>query len=235
MISKPPESTLLRIAVAHEHFVMREGLRLILEGQPGFELIGVAADSAAIMRLVEERQPHVVLMDVHLDGLEAIEHIRCCWPQVAVVILAMHDNDEWMLQGLHAGATGYLLKNIDHTTLFRTIRAAARGETLLQPEIMARLLAYTTPALVRRKNNLRGKKRYVEMVELTEREHDVLVGVARGERNKEIAARLGISETTVKTHLMSIYHKLEVDSRASAVVVAIERGLFSPPKKAPDH
>lgn len=235
MMSKPSESAMVRIVIVNDHFVMREGLRLILEGQSDFELVG-ASDGAAALRLVEEWQPHVVLMDLrplNTDDLETIEHIRRRWPHVAVVILATHDDDELLLKGLHAGASGYLMKNVDRATLFQTIRAAARGETLLQAEVMARLLAHTI--LARRKNNLRGRPKCAGVIELTEREHDVLAGVARGERNKEIALRLGISETTVKTHLVSMYHKLEVDSRASAVVVAIERGWFSPPKRVPGH
>ena len=141
------------------------------------------------------------------------------WPRVALVILTTYNDDELMLQALQAGARGYLIKDTTRETLFQAIRAAARGETLLQPEAMARLLARTTAA--------RAPTRGHGTLDLTQRELEVLDGVVRGERNKEIAARLGLSEPTVKTHLASIFGKLSVESRASAAVAAIERGLVA--------
>jgi NarL family two-component system response regulator YdfI len=122
-----------------------------------------------------------------------------------------------MLQGLQAGACGYLIKDATRDTYFQAIRAAARGETLLQPETMARLLARAHAAPVRA----------LPAAHLSEREMEVLDGIVRGERNKEIAARLGVSEPTVKTHLASIFAKLDVDCRAAAAVAAIERGIVS--------
>jgi NarL family two-component system response regulator YdfI len=121
-----------------------------------------------------------------------------------------------MLRGLQAGARGYLLKDTDRNTLFDTIRAAARGETLLKPEIMARVLSQANTA----------KKESNEPVNLTDRELEVLAAVARGERSKEIASHLGISERTIKAHLASIYNKLGVDSRAAAIAVAAQKGLL---------
>ncbi len=131
-----------------------------------------------------------------------------------------------MLRGLRSGACGYLLKDTNRETLFHAIRAAARGEMLLQPEMMARVLALTKPAA-------EGRSSFdsIEGLELTEREREILLGVARGERSKEIAARLGISIRTVGAHLASIYTKLGVDSRASAVAIAIERGLLDPDRR----
>ena len=195
----------------------------------GFALVGDAADGATALRLVEELQPDVVLMDLRMpgmDGLETIAHIRRSWAQVAVVILTTYNEDELMLRGLRSGACGYLLKDTNRETLFHAIRAAARGEMLLQPEMMARVLALTKPAA-------EGRSSFdsIEGLELTEREREILLGVARGERSKEIAARLGISIRTVGAHLASIYTKLGVDSRASAVAIAIERGLLDPDRR----
>jgi len=154
-----------------------------------------------------------------MDGLTAIERLHTEQPEVAVVILTTFNEDELMLRGLQAGARGYLLKDTDRAALFDTIRAAARGETLLKPAIMAKLLASAG-------SHTLNKKPMEPAPMLTDRESQVLEGVARGERSKEIAARLGISERTVKAYLASIYDKLGVDSRAAAIAVAAQKGLL---------
>ena len=209
----------IRILVADDHLIIRQGLRLILETEAEFELVGEAADGAEAVRLCAELHPAVVLMDLRMpgmDGLTAIERLQAEQPQISVIILTTFNEDDLMLRGLRAGAKGYLLKDTDRETLFKSIRAAARGETLLKPEIMARLLlkagASDTPA----------KSKF----DLTEREVEVLTRVAQGDRSKEIAVRLGISERTVKAHLASIYNKLGVDSRAAAIAVAAQKGLL---------
>jgi NarL family two-component system response regulator YdfI len=152
-----------------------------------------------------------------VDGLIAIERLRVEQPRIAVVILTTYNEDDLMLRGLRAGARGYLLKDTDRETLLNTIRAAARGETLLKPEIMARLLSQAEPHSAAKPHG---------DLDLTDREREVLKAVARGERSKEIAARLGITERTIKAHLASIYNKLGVDSRAAAIAVASQRGLL---------
>ena len=219
------EREVIRVVVVDDHLVVREGLRMMLElAGEGFALVGDAADGTTALRVVEELQPDVVLMDLRMpgmDGLATIAHIRSTWPQVAVVILTTYNEDNLMLRGLRGGACGYLLKDTDRETLFHAIRAAARGEVLLQPEIMARVFALTSQA-AEEMPSFGG----TEGMELTEREREILQGVARGERSKEIAARLGISIRTVGAHLASIYSKLGVDSRASAVATALERGLL---------
>jgi two-component system, NarL family, response regulator YdfI len=215
----------VRVVIADDHLIVREGLRLILETDPDVDLVGDAPDGASAVRLVGEVQPDVVLMDLRmpgLDGLQAIEQIRAAWPQIALVILTTYQEDALMLRGLQAGARGYLLKDTSRETLLDAIRTAARGETLLQPEVLSRLLARTSGA--------RGAGGPPDSVAgsavLTQREQEVLEAVARGERSKEIAAHLGISERTVKTHLSSIYAKLEVDSRAAAAAKALASGLL---------
>jgi NarL family two-component system response regulator YdfI len=153
-----------------------------------------------------------------MDGLEAIERIRHAWPQIAVVILTTYNEDDLMLRGLRAGASGYLLKDVSREILFQTIHAAARGELLVQPQVMARILAQAASPLTSQSSSPVSPSLGL----LTERERSVLAAAARGERNKEIARRLSITEHTIKAHLSSIYMKLEVDSRAAAVAKAIE-------------
>lgn len=211
------------VLIADDHEVVREGMRLILEAEPGFDVVGEARDGAEAVALVAERRPDVVLMDLrmpHMDGLEALEKIRSTWPDVAVVILTTYDEDDLMLRGLRAGARGYLLKDTSRGTLFHTLRAAARGETLLMPEVVKRVLAEPTAS------QSQQSRRVEKGISLTDRESEVLSAVASGETSKKIALNLGITERTVKAHLASIFNKLGVDSRAAAVAAAIQKGLL---------
>lgn len=210
---------MIKLLIADDHLIIRQGLRLILETEPDFELVGEASDGAETLSLCKKLKPDVVLMDLrmpNMDGLTAIEKLRAEQPNIAVVILTTFNEDDLMFRGLQAGARGYLLKDTDRATLFDTIRAAARGETLLKPEVMRRVLSQATAP----------KATSSDLTNLTDRELEVLDAVARGERSKEIAIQLGISERTVKAHLASIYSKLGVDSRAAAIAVAAQRGLL---------
>jgi NarL family two-component system response regulator YdfI len=213
--------------VVDDHLVVREGLRMMLEiAGEGFVLVGDASDGATALDVIGKTQPDVVLMDLRMpgmDGLEAITQIRERWSHIAIVILTTYNEDDFMLRGLKAGACGYLLKDTDRETLFHAIRAAARGELLLQAETMARILTRTVAV----PHPAPAGSQAERDTALTDREREVLQAVARGERSKEIASRLGISLRTVGSHLTSIYTKLGVDSRASAVAVGIERGLLS--------
>jgi NarL family two-component system response regulator YdfI len=214
----------IQVLIADDHQVVREGLRMILEAEEGFQVVGEAADGVEAVELTGQMRPQVILMDLRMprmDGLEAIERIRAQWPQVAIVILTTYDEDDLMVCGLRAGALGYLLKDTSRQALFDCLRAAARGEALLKPEVIARVLSPATSSIPGSERRKPGE------ISLTERELEVLEGAAAGERNKEIAARLGITERTVKAHLTSVYNKLGVDSRASAVAVAMQRGLLS--------
>ncbi|HRE25932.1 MAG TPA: response regulator transcription factor, partial [Anaerolineales bacterium] len=205
--------------IADDHLIVRQGLRLILETEPDLELVGEATDGAEALARCADLKPDVVLMDLRMpviDGLTAIERLGVEQPEIAVVILTTYNEDALLLRGLQAGARGYLLKDTGRAALFDTIRAAARGETLLGPEIVMRALAQASSGAT--------AKRAPDAVGLTEREGEVLAAVARGERSKEIALHLGISERTVKAHLASIYGKLGVDSRAAAIAAAAQRG-----------
>ena len=212
---------MIRVMITDDHLIVREGLRLILETADDLEVVGEAVDGAECLRLVPELKPDVILMDLQMprmDGITAIEHLRKDHPQIAIVILTTYNEDDLMIRGLQSGARGYLLKDSSRENLLDAIHAAAKGETLLKPEILARVLAPQAPP----------KPAFVSKNEstLTERELEVLQSAARGERNKEIAFKLGITERTVKAHLQSIYQKFGVDSRAAAVAVAAGKGLL---------
>ncbi len=212
----------IRLLIADDHFIVREGLRLIFETTEDIDLVGEASDGAEAVRLVAELCPNVVLMDLRMpgmDGLTAIEILREKNFTTPVIILTTYDEDDLMLRGLRAGAVGFLLKDTDRETLINVIKAAARGETLLTPDILARLVAHTSHTQKKPVTNQPSSA-----LDLTDRELEVLQAAAQGERSKEIARRLGITERTVKAHLTNIYNKLGVDSRAAAVAVAAQRG-----------
>ena len=212
---------MIRVMITDDHLIVREGLRLILETADDIEVVGEAVDGAECLELAAKLNPQVILMDLQMprmDGITAIEHLRKDFPEIAIVILTTYNEDDLMIRGLQSGARGYLLKDSSRENLLDAIHAAAKGETLLKPDILARVLAPQTqpkPASTTQADST-----------LTERELEVLICASRGERNKEIAYKLGITERTVKAHLQSIYQKFGVDSRAAAVAVAAAQGLL---------
>ena len=207
----------IRVLLADDHLIVRDGLRMIIEAAADIECVGEACNGQEAITLAQEYQPDVILMDLQMPlvrGIEAIEQIKTTQPQIAIVILTTYNEDELMLKGLHAGACAFLLKDTDRNTLKETIRAASLGKTLLTPEIMDRLLTYSYA-------ESKGLKS-----QLTNRELEVLQLAADGLRSKEIALNLAISERTVKSHLTSIYNKLGVDSRAAAIASAMKLGIL---------
>ena len=212
----------IRVLITDDHFIVRQGLRMILKTAADIKLVGEATNGEEALQLTAAHQPHVILMDLRMpvmDGLTAIEQLGQLHPQVAVIILTTYNEDEMMLRGLQLGARGYLLKDTERETLLNTIRAAARGESLFKPDVLQRALAVQAAASPPRKTSPS-----LDAVELTPRELEVLRAAAAGERNKEIALRLGISPRTVKAHLTSVYNKLGVDSRAAAIAIAAQKG-----------
>lgn len=212
----------IRILIADDHLVVREGLLQILETAPDMLPIGEACDGAEAVAMASELQPDVILMDLRMprmDGLEAITQIQNKQPEIAIVILTTYNEEDLMLRGLKAGARGFLLKDTDRDTLFRSIRSAARGETLLSPGVASQVFSQA--------KSVKGLRENTEVGPLTDRELEVLRFVAQGARNKEVAAHLGITERTIKAHLTSVYNKFGVDSRAAAVTIAITQGLLS--------
>ncbi|QTL52900.1 response regulator [Priestia aryabhattai] len=212
-----------KVVIVDDHFVVREGLKLILETSESYEIIGEAEDGAAALKLIEELQPDVILMDLNMpemSGLEAIEHLKEKNSQIPIIILTTYNEDELMVRGLASGAKGYLLKDTSRENLFRTLESAIRGETLLQPEITARIFSF------KEKQLSTAPSPDEKEVILTEREQKILEAVAGGATSKKIALDLNISERTVKAHLTNIYTKLAVTSRSQAVAVAVEKGII---------
>ena len=209
----------IRILIVDDHLIIREGLRLIFDTVPELDLVAEAANGEEALAHVDAHLPDVVLMDLQMpvmDGITAIETLRQIHPELAIIILTTYKENDLMLRGLKAGARGYLLKDTDRQTLIDTIQAAARGETLLKPEILQQVLSYQEkqPTL---ESNVESP--------LSEREFEVLQMVADGARNKEIAYKLGITERTVRAHLSHIFQKLEVDSRSAAAAEGVRRGI----------
>jgi len=214
---------MIRILIADDHLVVREGVRTMLEIQPDFEVVGEACDGEEAVSLAGKLQPDVILMDLRmprLDGLGAIRAIRRQWPQLKVVILTTYDDDANIVQGLQAGARGYMLKDSSRDAIFAAVRAAARGETLLQPEVAARVVAHLDAAPAQAADP--------QDATVSDRERQVLALVAEGQRNKEIADALGITERTVKAHLASVFNKLGATSRAEAIARAMAAGVLPP-------
>jgi len=205
----------IRIIIADDHPVVREGLAGMLAGQPDMEVVAQAEDGEQAVVLWTQHQPDVLLMDLRMpgmDGVAAIEAVRETRPSANILVLTTYDSDADIVRAIEAGATGYLLKDTPREELFRAIRAAAKGESVLAPAVAARLMT---------------RMRAPAEENLSAREIEVLQLVYKGASNREIGKALHISTATVKTHLIHIYGKLGVDDRTSAVTVALERGILS--------
>ena len=209
-------SQTIRLLIADDHPVVRDGLRGIFEASGEFEVAGEAANGREAVDRAAALHPDVVLMDLRMpvmDGVTAIEELAKRGVAARVLVLTTYDTDSYVLPAVEAGATGYLLKDAPSAELLRAVRAAAHGESVLAPTVAARLLS---------------RVRSPGQEPLSQRELEVLELVAAGSTNREAAARLFISEATVKSHLIHIYGKLGVGDRAAAVAQAFNRGLLTP-------
>jgi DNA-binding NarL/FixJ family response regulator len=205
----------IRLLIVDDHPVFRDGLRGIFADDPDFEVVGEAGNGAEAVARVERDGADVVLMDLRMpemSGVEAIRHLRRTAPGVRVLVLTTYDTDSDVLPAIEAGATGYLLKDAPREELIRAVRAAFAGEAVLSPAVASRLM---------------GQVRQPPPEKLSQRELDVLALVADGATNREAAAKLFVSEATIKTHLLHLYEKLGVRDRAAAVAEAYRRRLLS--------
>ena len=211
----------IRVVIADDQALVRAGLRLILEVHDDVEVVGEAADGAEAVELVAAQAPDVVLMDIRmpvLDGIEATRRITAASP-ARVVILTTFNLDEYVFEGVRAGASGFLLKDVGRDDLLRAVRVVAAGDALLMPSATRRLVAEFT------RSPTSTADAVVQVDGLTVRECDTLAQLARGLSNAEIAVALGVSDATVKTHVAHVLMKLHLRDRVQAVVYAYEHGL----------
>jgi len=216
-----------RLIIADDHDIARTGLRGMLADQPDLEVVGEAATAAQAVALARSLRPDLALMDVRMpdgDGLSATRAIRQESPATAVVMVTMHDNPEYLLEALRAGAAGYVLKDATHDEVLRTVRRVLAGEVLLTPNVASRLLKRLVP-----EERSPSSGRQEPPPHLTSREQTVLRLVADGATNREIASALHLSAGTVKVHVERILAKLGVAHRTQAAVRAIELGLAPRP------
>ena len=212
----------IRVLVADDHAIVRSGIRHVLEGEPGFTVVGEASNGSEALALAEQLQPDVAVLDISMPGVSGLQtatELRRRWPNTRVLVLSMHDNSEYVLESLRAGVHGYLLKDSAAAELGAAIRAVCRGESFFSPPIARHL----GPAV---RGELEVGPRSA-LAQLSTRERQVLVGVAGGRTNKEIAQELGISHRTVESHRESLMRKLDVYTVAGLTKIALEEGLLA--------
>jgi DNA-binding NarL/FixJ family response regulator len=205
---------IVTVVIVDDHQIVREGIRHMLSGESDFRVVGEAADGHEGVEMIRELSPDVALMDLQmplLDGVGALKKLSEGTSTTAVLVVTTYDTDADIFNAIDAGAAGYLLKDTPAKQLFEAVRAAARGEPALGPKVASRLM---------------GELRRGDPVLLTPREIDVLGLAGEGFSNREIAQHLHIGQATVKSHLVHIYRKLDVDDRTHAVTVALQRGLI---------
>jgi len=209
----------IKVLITDDHPVVREGLSAMLNKEPDIQVVGEAENGAEAIDKAKELQPDVVLMDLRMpevDGVEAMRQIRAANPGIKFIVLTTYDNDEYIFKGIEAGARAYLLKDAPREELFKAIRAVYKGESLIEPAVAGKVL-----------DRFAELSRQAQVVDaLSEREVEVLKLMAKGAANKEIAAGLCISESTVKTHIQTIFQKLGVGDRTEAVTEAIKKGII---------
>ena len=217
----------IRLVIADDHPVYRDGLARLLSAIDGFDVVGVAADGSEAVEMAAALSPDVVIMDIrmpNLDGIEATRRITTARPTTGVVVLSMFEEDELVFAAVRAGARGYLLKDADDDEIAAVVRGIARGEAIFGPTTARRLLD-----MLGRTPEQSGFTASNPFPQLTQREHEVLELLARGKRNATIADELFLSERTVRNYVSNIFAKLQVADRAQAIAVARDAGIGQPP------
>ncbi len=223
----PPDAAdkKIRVLLVDDHAIVRQGLRMFMELQKDMDVVGEAADGASAVNLAAQLHPDVVLLDIampQMDGVEATRKILACSPQSRVLILTSFGDDEQIFPAIRAGAQGYLLKDIPPLDLLQAVRATYQGQAQLHPEIARKLMSAVSgiPTREKKTTSLPG-----ELEALTEREHEVLELIAQGFNNREIAEKMVVSESTVKTHVSNLLSKLGLEDRTRAAIWALKHGL----------
>jgi DNA-binding NarL/FixJ family response regulator len=214
----------IRVLLVDDHALFREGLAGIIASQPDMQVVGEASDGFEGLIKAQELNPDLILMDIQMpgmDGLETTRQVRKIMPNVKIVMLTVRKDDEKLFEAIKEGAQGYLLKDIRSREMLAMLRGTLQGEAALSPELAGRVLEE-----FRRLSQLVPPELEVETVTLTEREQEILLQVARGMKDKEIAEALTISLNTVKTHIRNILTKLQVSSRREAARLARQKGLL---------
>jgi DNA-binding NarL/FixJ family response regulator len=209
----------IKLLLVDDHTLFREGLRRILELEPDMQVVDEAADGLEAMACLSRTRPDVILMDINMpgcNGVEATKRIKAALPQVAILMLTIHDDNEYLFEVLRAGAAGYLLKDVEPTRLVEAIRTVARGGSVVNPSL--------TNKLIMEFSRLSQPMQSEDQV-LSSREQEVLHLMAQGLPNRDIAQKLYISEKTVKNHVSSILRKLDVTDRTQAVVQGVKMKL----------
>ncbi len=212
----------IKIMIVDDHTVVRDGLSAMLGRQEDFTIVGEAQNGLEAIEKTKDLNPDVILMDLRmpeLTGVEAMRRIREDDPDAKFIVLTTFDSDEYIFDAIEAGAKGYLLKDASRDDLFKAVRAVHRGESLIEPGVAAKILN-------RLAQLSRQSAEPASVDVLSERELEVLQLMAKGSANKEIAASLSISESTVKTHVANIFQKLEVNHRTEAVTQALQKGII---------
>jgi DNA-binding NarL/FixJ family response regulator len=216
----------IRVIIADDHPVYRDGLARLLDDLEGIDIVGLAADGQQVVQMAASLAPDVIVMDLRMptmDGVEATRQITLASPHIGVVVLSMFDEDDLVFAAVRAGARGYLLKDADEDEIARVIFGVGRGEAIFGPSTAQRILA-----MVSRTNQTEPKAQEFPFPQLTEREREVLVLLARGQRNADIANDLFLSERTVRNYVSNIFTKLQVADRASAIAAARDVGVGNP-------
>lgn len=217
----------VRVLLVDDQELVRYGFRLLLDARPGIVVVGEADDGEHAIGATARLQPDVILMDIRMPGvggIEATRHITRAFPTARILVLTTYDLDEYAFDALKAGAAGFLLKNTRPDELVAAIRAVHAGDAVVSPRITAKLIEAAAPHLGVRQNASTEEA----LSELTAREREVLILIGQGETNTEIAARLFLSESTVKAHVGRVLAKLNLRNRVEAVIRAYELGLVAP-------
>jgi len=217
----------VRVLIVDDHPVAREGFRMMLSTAQNMEVVGEASDGLEAIALVAEKEPDVVLMDLrmpNLDGLEATRRIKAERPHIAVIMLTIYDNEDYVIEAIRAGASGYLLKDTSGELLIHAIQAVNNGATLIKTSLLSEVISGLLSSNA--KHAKAGPPSTNGMDELTDREQEILKLVAEGYTNKEIGKQLGLAEDTIKKHVQSIIAKLGASGRTHATMKAARRGLI---------